>query len=821
MAETPQEIKKQEGIIDAAVSDKYMQETDAKSVKDATDALKKIKDDPKQKGERKKSAEKILEDHKNPIKESIIQYLSKQDVTLPNGKIMKIDNITKLANIQQIEAYENIIKWINNPDDKALQKISWDLSQRKENINKTKEATEVKEKDIQLFNLLSADPTKDNAQKLFGDSGDEYKAARESLFTQTEWNNLKIKTDNINEKTNLDATKMEKNFQELIKIAAGINGKEVKDFKINIYTSNGKDAYNEWTKYIQVSYKIENEEKTTKNITKDIMFGKSTDIIHQARADHMTDTDIATFQTAFETSTKDGITTIDQRWAHLAFKKLIDAKLLKTPDLLDKWLLKEINEFYTKKEWNDNENKENQYYSIITDIVAKEAKWGNVILLKKFLESVNSENLKYLGKDKATQIANYNKLVDVIQSPEFKKNINDPVNQEIYSKVLALQTQLGNPKWRKEALNSGVDWFFQAYGKHIVGILERFGGKWCVKKFFHALGMDAFYEKNLKSIEDNINKIYKEKFNLSADQKKWIDDIIWTKDAPKFDNKELFELSKAKEKINAFWKDKDKQKTFTDQLKTWWEKKEGYIKLLDPTLVHYLITKDFTDNKSLDSKDDGKPLNVNDFVVKDATTNEWKINENLSKDDGNQNKLIARLFADQTTRDTIEWANMKIEWVKTSRDGAKLEYSRSDLSETPSSAERKQYSIQSDQDIARFLTAYAFAGSKTLDYVITESGQSHEVKETDPKKINYTIKGTDNKGANFRDEKWWFASTTTIPENSDVEGVPDTDGKEIIKKWSDIWLSDKTDLKDKEFIRVKYWWTEWYIAKEYLEKKNT
>ncbi|MEI7563940.1 MAG: hypothetical protein WCJ39_10335, partial [bacterium] len=66
----------------------------------------------------------------------------------------------------------------------------------------------------------------------------------------------------------------------------------------------------------------------------------------------------------------------------------------------------------------------------------------------------NAENLKYLGRDKTVQIANYNKLVDVVNDPSFKKN---PVNQDMIGKILALQTQLTNKPTMQEAIKNGVD----------------------------------------------------------------------------------------------------------------------------------------------------------------------------------------------------------------------------------------------------------------------------------------------------------------------------------------------------------------------------
>ncbi|MCX6823479.1 MAG: hypothetical protein NTX91_05860 [candidate division SR1 bacterium] len=810
--ETPKEIKKEATAIESAVKDGNITKEESDVTKTAADFLNKEENKnflSKPENQNKlKSLNEGIEKQKTNIAKGITEYFTIMK-KVGNGNLMlpsiNEKNITTLDE-KQVVAYINVIKRLNNPE---LNDIKSALEAKQGDISGDKEKVEKQNNDTKLFELLSSDPSKEKAQQLFGDKGEQNRPMWNALFNHIADGKFNITEDQKGNYEKKDV--MNDNFTKLIKEYAGLTKDMDGKYEKLTISLSAKDKLTPPNKErISISYTmIKNEkgediaEKDKKPIIKDIMFGNTTDVIHQERSDHIKEEDMLKLKDGLKNATKDTIKDkikdLDAKGAHILSAMI--------SDLLDKGLLQAINTFYVEKSGNDGENKEDQYYSKITDIVTKEAKEDHTIPLKKFLENVNAENLKYLGRDKTAQIANYNKLVDVVNDPNFKKN---PVNQDMIGKILALQTQLTNKPTMQEAIKNGVDGFFKAYGKQLIGILERFGGKGCVKKFFHSLGMDAFYAKNLKSIDDNINKIYKEKFNLSKDQKEGITDIISVKGLN--NNTDVFDVSKVEENIKSFGDSKEKQTTFGNQLKS----KDGkYIKLLDPTLVHYLITKDFGDTKGL--KDDGKPLNVNDFVIKDNTTNEWKINENLTKNSDNQDKLIARLFTDQQTRDTIKGANTKIEGVITSKPGKDIEHSRSDLGEKDKEG-RKQYSIQSEQDIARFLTAYAFAGSKSLDYVITESDQKNNWKapvtpetNTDKFKTDDKVQTTGEKIAFRGDDAGKAASTESI--------IP-TKGTELTIVDPKATQQEIAGVKY-NFIKVKYGDKTGYIDPDKVEKKTT
>jgi hypothetical protein len=464
-----------------------------------------------------------------------------------------------------------------------------------------------------------------------------------------------------------------------------------------------------------------------------------------------------------------------------------------------------------------------------------------------------------------------------------------------------LFNQLNKPKnWRKEAINDSVSVLFEKFGKQIVSILERFGGKWCVAKFFKSIGLEDFYNKNFQEIQDKIDAAYKDKFDLKKEKVDAINNNI-VKDSftetkiPAVDKENI--LVTTGRYIDNFKNTKNWNKTnqelFTENIKS---DNGKYIGMLDPKLVNYLVTKKFSRADWL--KDDGKALTASDFVVK-GKDGELQINENLKSDWGNQDKLIARLFADKATWETIKNANIKINWVNVAKKWEKPELSRSDLDQS----ERTQYSIQSEKDIAKYLAAYAFAGSKDLDYVVSESGLSngkvdvnntpqerkltlkdatdfddnglteksknkkiHELIDVTkspeklqivrgatiitieqkqigsgltysadggktrfsilkwdkvqevPKEKKEVVKITDGKIYNITKDtslrkEWTTENKTSLTTNDKVTEVLE-DGKTVIKKGSDLWITD--DNKNKEFIKVKKWEDVGYVPKDWF-----
>lgn len=697
-----QEIKKHEEVIKPAVNDSLIEEKEATNVNNAKDSLEEIKNNANTKNRFQEKAEKIINENKEKISKGILDYFNKTPPS--NTFTLDDEKINLLNNTKIIDAYMNLIDWINKNPEWDLNTIKTSLTQKKTEIE-IKEKTETGTKQLQdILDVIN--PNESHADLLFW-GNEKYRGARDALFTMF-----------INEKGNSGTIKKwtqnpnELKFLHLVALWCGTSDNEISEITLN---QTGATEYKESHIKVEIT-------KGNNTTYKDILFTKTTDENYKKRSETFKQSERITKQ-KFQNNkpypfAQAQIESLDTQWSYRSFKKLLNESIY---DL--KTLMSTDNFFSNIKEWNkgvdDPITKENGYYTVITDYVVEKTKnnLGDLSLLQTYLKNVNVQNVWYLWTDRTNQIINFNKLVVIIQDSKFPKD--SEVGKEIIQNLRGIQTQLKpEVKWRKDALKDGTDGFFKIYGKSIVDILERFGGKWAVKKFFASIGMDAFYEKNFKSIEENINKIYKEKFELGEEQKTQINKITESKDNNNNFNGEAFDTNKNISDAIANFK-KEKKDIFTTELK-----KSENITYLDPKLVHYLITKDFSNNKEITGKnpaiDDGEPLNINEFIYKDSSTNERKLNNNFLKNDNMQTKLLDRLWADQNTRNTIDWANQKIKGINIAWSWKTAEYSRQDLWKIWDTG-RELYTIHSEKDIARFLAAYAFGWSKSLDYVITES----------------------------------------------------------------------------------------------------
>ena len=390
-------------------------------------------------------------------------------------------------------------------------------------------------------------------------------------------------------------------------------------------------------------------------------------------------------------------------------------------DTTDNNIFQEINNTYK----GNGDERENGYYSVINTYVCEKANAGDLITVSSYLEAVNANTVYYLGIDPKTQKENYNRLSDIVVDPITKKrkpgweeNTRTTVKSDIITKIGNIRGQLYENIKMKERITDDVKKIFDTYGEQIIAILERFGGKGCVKKFFHSLGMDKFYAEHLDAIQQNIDKIYKKKFSLTQEQKDAIDNNILTtkvNNSPvkNFDDTKFPKNTDIDKAIDEFrTKKKDPQgatneATFTERLKA------QDTSLRDPNLVINLVQKDFS-GTSL--KENEKPLNKNDFVIKVGDKREMK--KGLGEKE--MKELTDRLLADKTTWDKIKTANKEIDGYKINEESTKEEISRSDLGKKDDPGRRK-FLIQSDEDIAKWLASYAFAGGKNLSYVITEN----------------------------------------------------------------------------------------------------
>lgn len=747
--------------------------------------------DPKNNTEVKEKITDKINTSKTKITESLQKVFIKDDQSIDNNKIAKLSP-------DQLSAYKNIIDRLQ---DNSLDTIKTAIDNKIQENKTNKEKKEQTEQDAQLFEILSAEPTKELARDMF----EKNMWAWTALFRYSNNNKFILEP-----KITIDNTKyasaeiMQKNFTELVKKYLSQNAKTAEEAKekedsiqnIQIITATNVDSnYQEGEQYIQVTYKDKNQPKT------DIMFGTNTDIIHQKRYEYLTVQRKQDIKENIPGDIPQALLDLDNHGAHITFKNIINDETIKPKttitNSIDKDILKEIDTYYTT---NKNvENKTNQYYTTITDMVCTEASKGNIMALKTYLDKVDAEHTKYLWTDPKTQIENYNKIVAYIKSPAFIEQKDTPVGKEIIGKVLWLQIQLKQaPLSFKETINKGVDSFFQSRGKVIVDVLEFFGGKGAVKKLFSSLGMEPFYQKNFQKIDENINKAYKEKFSLSEKANEIITDKNTFKEfsttnfvtgnadqTPLTPTQERDQIQKGIDAFNANSKNQDELTTILKQ----------DITLIDPLLAYHILTKN-------------KVNNINDFVVKDASTGQRKINTQINEE--NQKFLVDHILKDPETLTNIKTANMKITGVKNEDN-----ITREDLWDA---ATRKKYTIQSDKDVARYITAYAFGGSKSLDYVITENNITsipEVIKE--PQTKSYTTKNV----VDLIDEKG--KTIAKIPKDTDITAILDDKGEETKKTGKELGMTN-SKLQKTKFIKVKYKNkgkdTEGYVAETSLQLKQ-
>jgi hypothetical protein len=110
--------------------------------------------------------------------------------------------------------------------------------------------------------------------------------------------------------------------------------------------------------------------------------------------------------------------------------------------------------------------------------------------------------------------------------------------------------------------------------------------------------MDDMYEKNFKKIDEKINKIYKEKFELSKDQQDVINDIIG-KGTKNF-SEAIIRPKEINNAVDKFKENKPKEDSEKDNKTIFTEKIQGHIALLDPKIVNKLVNKTFEKTTGLD-----------------------------------------------------------------------------------------------------------------------------------------------------------------------------------------------------------------------------
>jgi len=195
------DLKDAESRIKKDIDDKKIDDNEIKNTDKVTDFLKN-NNDPKI----KEGIENIWKKYKDKVRDAIINYFDIKIVDDPKNvgnKQAIIDLSTKNSlTPKTMIAYINTLNWAtswekkeNNENDRNVQLIVNTLNTKINDANISEKKVESQTEDKQLFELLSSDPSIDNAKELFGDAGDQYKSAREAIFNHTENGEFKIQDD--------------------------------------------------------------------------------------------------------------------------------------------------------------------------------------------------------------------------------------------------------------------------------------------------------------------------------------------------------------------------------------------------------------------------------------------------------------------------------------------------------------------------------------------------------------------------------------------------------------------------------------------------
>lgn len=617
--------------------------------------------------------------------------------------------------------------------------------------------------------LLATNPTEEQVNALFWADA-TYKEARNLLFNDA---TLKSPIENTKDKT---PTGKEKQFLHLVAIWC-TKGKEEEVTKIELKKADKRYTEN----YIVVTLKDWQ--------TREILFTKQTDENYSKRAATF---DIETEFTKWKDLGED-IVNLNANWSYRTFEKIINdptKKIDLTKLLIDNptAVFDTINKFHNdaKKTIDDSKTKENGYYNVITDYVVKYTKenmktpeW--LLLLQAYLKGANAQNIKYLGTDSVAQIYNYNKLVDLVNGPNFPQD--RPISKEIRTSVKAIESQLKAtaPANFQEAAKQSLTEARNKYGKDIVAILSFFWGKWFAKKI-----LGKYYDK----YKDQIDKKYEEKYSLSTEEKAQVRKITtWMDQSILFDDV-------TKDSDWAYFKKQFNEKAKVADYSTELIKEESY-KLIDPNVVYKAVE---AHNKKEENKNDQKDRKS--YLTKN---DKWAYEITTTVDATTKKEVADIILEDDATWTAIARANNQI--TGDLPTGGKVEdKSRFDLDQP----KRDLYKINTVKDIGIALTSYAFAGSNNLDYVITETKLDPDVRQSKakaPEKKETEQKVTFVK--DMADEKWVITAAgwaKKIHEVIDMSTPPDeikitrADGKTIIEATLESNLKEGDITFDKTYI---------------------
>ncbi len=600
-------------------------------------------------------------------------------------------DIQNLIDLKSIEANPEYVKNFDKKRTTELLGLATILPATQKILTERLTFLESKETDI-LNSLLNATPSREIADNLF----EKNQTARNALLMKNR------KQDDINK------TQEQQNFEKLLKFYWG-NKQEVESYEVKNYDTKNNPKY----KYIQVKFKeipaVEKDETTkqkaveaAKERTEDIMFWSSTDVLHTARSEvyEGVRNDSATIE--------DNIKELDGNGSYREFEDILwwqkdPANFLS--GLLGKWLLEEINKYESP---SDKEPKINGYYGVILDYIVNTQ---NELLLNTYLNNVivwDAINLKYLWTTPKDQIENFNKIVDKNTWNINKTSDNGKLLERIRAQLANVDKQTF-----QETLSKGLDSLIETFGPMLFSVLKMFGmGKRSLLKMF-----GKWYEKK-------INEIYKKEYELSEEQISSINNIVKSKTTKGLNFLETGFMEWVTER----------PETGEDMEKAFESKKKTYVDLMIDEWYYKNISVNVL-KKWLDihNKKYNTQTNINDIVT--ITTDTTTKKQAISEIKGDFRWVIKSILNNDTTRENIAKSNHEI---KTETTDKKEIWTRMNEQGVAIGKETYKYLIQSEQDIARYLTASLFS-DKDLGYVMTENKLNNDKTPPPPPPVETQV----------------------------------------------------------------------------------
>lgn len=666
-------------------------------------------------------------------------------------------------NKTELEAFKSLTKEKNtNWTDNATYKIISDRIQILEK-NETKNAEAE----------LNKNRTPETAKKFF-ETNDEnnFKNAFDEIsrLTTTNIESYKNTTDQV-------ATTKVKNFEKLIKAYT----KDETINNISLIVAWAEDTtYPQWTRIIRYNQTIKENNKPDKTVSKDIIFwsqeqaqAKKAEKFDISKVDISITNPLAQFDGKGNYKSLEKYIKANPDKLTTNFKNIADAILTYQNKSTDKKTIAETPDMY-----EDTNALKNGYANVLTDYIITHTE-----ILDTYCSYLTTDNMNILWADKATRIANFNKLAT---NQSF---LNTVKTLKLEQQILDLRTSIAEEK--KTSLK---EWL-KSLGNAMVSLLMMF---W--------IGKGKLKSRLPKSMRKDIDDAYGKEFALEKEEKEAI--IKITED---IDNKENPNRTTKPPKADEIEK--------ANKIKNIDNIDKSYYKFIDPKIIRKWmeIYKTNTANPK---------INDSDIIISKNNKEEANLTR-ITQNNTNENifkEIITGVINSADTRSTIANTNNKI-WSKSEKieNKTKVEYSEY----YDDKDERTKSIIRSPKDIGVYLLWYLFVGSKDLAYTITENNliANPTISENPngPEKPQTAKEYIVWSETTLRDDEWKEIANSKLPKDTPVSeevGIQEKTAKDLKITEVPGWKTVESYMFKKVKATIETVVITWWIPSEIIKEKT-